>query len=221
MLVAGETEQLMDFFEGDWQKDAKFTLFKFPSLKHLKEFWHSEEYQAIKHLRTENTPPNFTFAVNAVDFSKWEVVLLSMRELYPDLCQLSQDQMFGMAGHGYLLTQPEGNVLFYNPHGSSDIDVITQMGGLTHHYLSCSHEINENLSDVKQELGSQLYCYRNVEPYFTKFFSADQNFNFSETQLDSTGVEIIYTPGHTNNNLCIRYTAPHGIAYVFTGDTIY
>ena len=74
LLVAGESAQFMDFFEGDWPENAKFTLFRFPTMEHLKNFWHSEEYQAIKYLRTENTPPNFTFAVNAVDMSKWQPV---------------------------------------------------------------------------------------------------------------------------------------------------
>lgn len=74
LLVAGETEQFMEMLEGEWKKDAKFTLFKFPSMKHLRGFWYSEEYQSVKHLRIDNTPPNFTFAVEAVDFSKWEPV---------------------------------------------------------------------------------------------------------------------------------------------------
>jgi len=74
LLVAGETDQFMELFEGEWKKHAKFTLFKFPSMEHLRNFWNSEEYQAAKHLRTEKTPPNFTFAVNAVDLSKWEPV---------------------------------------------------------------------------------------------------------------------------------------------------
>jgi len=74
LLVAGESDQFMDFFEGEWKEDAKFTLFRFPSMEHLQSFWHSQEYQAIKHLRTDNTPPNFTFAVHAVDMSKWKPV---------------------------------------------------------------------------------------------------------------------------------------------------
>ena len=74
LLVAGESDQPLEFFEGEWKDNAKFTLFRFPSMEHLKGFWHSEEYQSIKHLRTENTVPNFTFAVSAVDMSKWELV---------------------------------------------------------------------------------------------------------------------------------------------------
>lgn len=76
LLVAGETEQVIDLLEGNWlmEKDARFTLFKFPSMEKLKGFWNSDEYQAIKHLRINNTAPNFTFAVPAVDMSKWQPV---------------------------------------------------------------------------------------------------------------------------------------------------
>lgn len=74
LLVAGESDQILDFFEGEFKKNAKITLFRFPLMEHLKGFWHNKEYQAIKHLRTVNSPPNFTFAVNAVDFSKWQPV---------------------------------------------------------------------------------------------------------------------------------------------------
>jgi len=58
-LIAGESDQFMELLEGDWKENAKFTLFKFPTMEHLNGFWNSEEYQAIKHLRTDNTPPNF------------------------------------------------------------------------------------------------------------------------------------------------------------------
>jgi len=58
-LITGESDQFMELLEGDWKENAKFTLFKFPTMEHLNGFWNSEEYQAIKHLRTDNTPPNF------------------------------------------------------------------------------------------------------------------------------------------------------------------
>jgi len=58
LLVAGETEQVIDLLEGNWlmEKDARFTLFKFPSMEYLKQFWNSDEYQAIKHLRINIIP---------------------------------------------------------------------------------------------------------------------------------------------------------------------
>ena len=71
LIVAGESAQFMDHFEGDWKDNARFTLFRFPSMEALQGFWHSDEYQAIKHLRTDVIPPNFTFAVEGFDASEW------------------------------------------------------------------------------------------------------------------------------------------------------
>lgn len=71
LVVAGETDQFMDLYEGEWKEDARFTLFKFPSMQALQSFWHSKEYQDIKHLRTDVIPPNFTFAVSGFDAAAW------------------------------------------------------------------------------------------------------------------------------------------------------
>lgn len=35
------------------------------------------------------------------------------------------------------------------------------------------------------------------------------------------GVDIIYTPGHTDTNLCFYYPSPTGKNYLFVGDTFY
>lgn len=72
LLIAGETGQFMEHYEGEWKHNARFTLFKFPSMEHLQGFWKSDEYQVIKHLRTDVIPPNFTFAVEGFDKNKWE-----------------------------------------------------------------------------------------------------------------------------------------------------
>ncbi len=72
LLVGGSSDQFMDFFEGTWKEGARFTLFKFPSMEALQKFWNSPEYQKVKHLRTDVTPPNFTFAVEGFDPEEWE-----------------------------------------------------------------------------------------------------------------------------------------------------
>ena len=73
LLVAGDSGQVLTLLEGIWpDKNAKFTLFKFPSMEALKAFWFSPEYQAIKHLRTQAIPPNFTFMVNAFDAESYQ-----------------------------------------------------------------------------------------------------------------------------------------------------
>ena len=73
LLVAGDSNQVLTPLEGIWpNKDAKFTLFKFPSMETLKAFWFSPEYQAIKHLRTQAIPPNFTFMVSGFDAETYQ-----------------------------------------------------------------------------------------------------------------------------------------------------
>ena len=73
LLVAGDSGQVLTQLEGIWpDKNAKFTLFKFPSMEALKAFWFSPEYQAIKHLRTQAIPPNFTFMVSAFDAEAYQ-----------------------------------------------------------------------------------------------------------------------------------------------------
>ncbi|MGB0969060.1 MAG: DUF1330 domain-containing protein [Halocynthiibacter sp.] len=71
LIIAGETGQFMDHFEGTWNENARFTLFKFPSMAALQGFWHSDAYQAVKHLRTDVIPPNFTFAAEGFDAAEW------------------------------------------------------------------------------------------------------------------------------------------------------
>jgi uncharacterized protein (DUF1330 family) len=66
LLIAGSGTQFMAHFEGEWKEGACFILFKFPSMEALQSFWNSPEYQAVKHLRTDATQPNFTFAGGAV-----------------------------------------------------------------------------------------------------------------------------------------------------------
>lgn len=73
VLVAGSIDQDIDLQEGSWaHPDAKFTLFKFESMEKLKAFWFSPEYQAIKHLRTDIIPPNFTFIASGFDAETYE-----------------------------------------------------------------------------------------------------------------------------------------------------
>lgn len=73
LLVAGDSGQVLTLLEGIWpDKNAKFTLFKFSSMEALKAFWFSPEYQAIKHLRTQAIPPNFTFMVSSFDAETYQ-----------------------------------------------------------------------------------------------------------------------------------------------------
>lgn len=72
VIIAGQANQTMHHFEGEWKKDASLTVFKFPSMDALLGFWKSTEYQAVKHLRMDVIPPNFTFAVEGYNEQDYE-----------------------------------------------------------------------------------------------------------------------------------------------------
>ncbi len=65
LIVGGHPGQELHHFEGEWNDGARLTMFRFPSMDALLAFWNSDEYQAIKHLRTDVIPPNFTIAVES------------------------------------------------------------------------------------------------------------------------------------------------------------
>lgn len=144
-----------------------------------------------------------------------------MKQLFPDLWQLSKGNMFGMNAHAYLLTHSEGNVLFYNPHQDIDFEKIAELGGAKYLYLSHNHEINKWLEEVKYEFSLELCCHQNALPYFSETLSPDVLFDSKKSQNHAIGIEVLYTPGHTNNNICCRYKSPYGKTYLFIGDTLY
>lgn len=144
-----------------------------------------------------------------------------MKRLYPDLWQTAGQKQFGvLTVHAYLLVRPAGNVLFYNPRSAADFDEIAGLGGVAHHCLSHCHEVDESLAEVAGRFGSKLCCHVLVEPYFLEAVSADVLFD-SPPREYLGGVEVIHTPGHTNNSVCYRYRSPGGKTYLFTGDAIY
>lgn len=144
-----------------------------------------------------------------------------MKRLYPDLWQTAEQMQFGvLTVHAYLLERSAGNVLFYNPRGAGDFDEIGERGGVAHHCLSHCHEVDESLADVAGRFGSKLCCHALVEPYLPEAVSADVLFD-SPPREHLGGVEVIHTPGHTDNSVCYRYRSPHGKTYLFTGDAIY
>ena len=64
-LVIGNMDQDLDLIEGTWPiDDAKVSLIRFPSMQHLKDCMGSEEYLAIKSMRTEIIDTNFSLAVD-------------------------------------------------------------------------------------------------------------------------------------------------------------
>ncbi len=143
-----------------------------------------------------------------------------MKRLYPDLWQTAEEKQFGvLTVHAYLLERPGGNVLFYNPRSSGDFEEISERGGVAHHCLSHCHEVDESLADAAGRFGSKLCCHALVAPYLPEAVSADILFDSPPREFLSGDIEVLHTPGHTNNSVC--YRSPHGKTYLFTGDAIY
>ncbi len=145
-----------------------------------------------------------------------------MKRLYPDLWQTAEQKQFGvLTVHAYLLERPGGNVLFYNPKSKEDFDAIGDRGGIAYHCLSHCHEVDDSLADVAGRFGFKLCCHTLVEPYLPKTVSADVLFDSPPREYLAGDLEVIHTPGHTDNSVCYRYHSPHGKTYLFTGDVIY
>ena len=145
-----------------------------------------------------------------------------MRRLYPDLWQTAQQKQFStLTVHAYLLDRPVGNALFYNPRSSGDFAAVADLGGITHHYLSHCHEVGDGLPRVAERFDSKLCCHAGMEPYLANTMPADVYFDSPDRELHAGGVEVIHTPGHTDNSVCYRYRSPHGRTYLFPGDTLY
>ena len=145
-----------------------------------------------------------------------------MKRLYPDLWRTAEEKQFGvLTVHAYLLERPGGNVLFYNPRSSRDFEEISDLGGIAHHCLSHCHEVDESLAEVAGRFDSKLCCHALVKPYLPEAVSADVLFDSPPREFLGGDIEVIHTPGHTNNSVCYRYRSPHGKTYLFTGDAIY
>ena len=145
-----------------------------------------------------------------------------MKRLYPDLWRTAEEKQFGvLTVHAYLLEHPGGNVLFYNPRSTVDFEEIGDLSGIAHHCLSHCHEVDESLAEVAGRFDSKLCCHALVAPYLPKAVSADVLFDSPPREFLGGDIEVIHTPGHTNNSVCYRYRSPHGKTYLFTGDTIY
>ena len=145
-----------------------------------------------------------------------------MKQIYPDLWQTDLEMKFSsLKAHAYLLERPEGNVLIYTTRNGAELTRMKEHGPVLFHYLSHSHEVDDSLTLVRETLGAKLCCHTNVQPYLDDNLSADVIFSSPDGDVHSQTIEVISTPGHTNNNLCYAYRSPHGKTYLFTGDTIY
>lgn len=145
-----------------------------------------------------------------------------MEQLFPDLWQTPLELRFGtLKSRAYLLQHPEGRDMIYVAENPSTLHDIKTSGNVDHLYLSHNHEITDGLAEARSTLGAPLVGHAEMQKYFPKGLSLDQTIETDGCAKLSGGLEAIYTPGHTDNNICYRYASPHGKTYLFVGDTLY
>lgn len=145
-----------------------------------------------------------------------------MKQIYPDLWQTPLEYRFGtLKTHAYLLQHKTGQDLIYVAENPETHKAINKMGGLDHIYLSHNHEITTGLFKAADTLGTKVAGHSLMQPRFTDGQGLDVPIDVESSVSFPSGLEVIYTPGHTDNNVCYRYVSPHGKTYLFTGDTIY
>lgn len=146
-----------------------------------------------------------------------------MRQIYPDLWQTATDHPIPdaprVATHAYLLTRPEGNLLFYATRQPEEHDAIAELGGLTRQYLSHEDEVGPHLAVLRERFGGQLVCHAAELEAVQAAAPVDLTFEGRETHLGN--LEVIPTPGHTPGSACFLLRSPHGKSYLFTGDTLF
>lgn len=84
-----------------------------------------------------------------------------MRQVQEDVWETESYSPFpGLKTHAYLLTRPEGNVLFYNIGHVSELDEMDRLGGVAWQYLSHEDELGDTLNAIAERFGSQLVGHR-------------------------------------------------------------
>lgn len=144
-----------------------------------------------------------------------------MRQIRPDLWETQTDHPApGLTTHAYLWTRAGGdNVIFYNTAGDDDLDEMERLGGVAHQYLSHQDEISPALNTFGDRFGAALHASAAEADLVADV--RQPTVTFDTRHVDTNGVEVIPTPGHTPGSTCYLVTAADGLCYLFTGDTIY
>lgn len=143
-----------------------------------------------------------------------------MQAVMPDLWETETEHPApGLTTHAYLLTHPQGNILFYNTSRPSAWPMIEELGGIAWQLLSHEDEVGSSLQTIRQRFGAKLGIHEAEREAAAPFCAPDLLFSGASTPFD--GVEIIPTPGHTPGSTCFQVTGQQGLRYLFTGDTLY
>ncbi|RBW57104.1 hypothetical protein [Ruegeria sp. A3M17] len=128
-----------------------------------------------------------------------------MKQLFSDLWQTPLELRFGtLKSHAYLLEHSEGRDMIYVAEHLPSLDAIKASGRTDHLYLSHNHEITDGLLRAKAALGVPLIGHREMRKYFPKDLTLDGTIETDNSEELGVGLEAIYTPGHTDNNVCHR-----------------
>jgi len=143
-----------------------------------------------------------------------------MQSIFPDLWETDLERPApGLTTHAYLLTRPQGNILFYNTSHDSALAAIEKLGGIRWQLLSHQDEVGPSLQTIHQRFGASLAIHELEREQAAQFCEPDLLFRGSEQSLE--GVKVIYTPGHTPGSVCFQVKSSQGLSYLFTGDTLY
>ncbi|MFD1216993.1 MBL fold metallo-hydrolase [Microbulbifer celer] len=143
-----------------------------------------------------------------------------MQAVMPDLWETETEHPApGLTTHAYLLTRPQGNILFYNTSCPSAWPVIEELGGITWQLLSHEDEVGSSLETIRQRFGAKLGIHEAEREAAARFREPDLLFSEPGPLFD--GVQIIPTPGHTPGSTCFQVIGQQGLCYLFTGDTLY
>lgn len=62
----------------------------------------------------------------------------------------------GLTTHAYLLTRPDGNVLFYNTGHRHEIEQMAALGGVVFQFLSHRDELGDTINLLHERFGTRL-----------------------------------------------------------------
>ena len=142
-----------------------------------------------------------------------------MKQIEPDLWQSTRHQSGILNSHAYLLTRPDGNVLFYNTGDDGDLAEIEALGGIRYQLLTHRDEAAPSLKRIRDRFGARLCCSALEAPAARRHAPVDIVFGADDRHLED--IDILHTPGHTDGSVCFFFRSSHGKSYLFSGDTIF
>lgn len=143
-----------------------------------------------------------------------------MKQVQADVWETKRYSPFpGLKTHAYLLTRPDGNVLFYNTGHKEELEGMAELGGVAWQYLSHEDELGDILNTLAERFNTKLVGHVAEQAAWSKVRAPDITYDRREIHLGN--IEVIPTPGHSPGSTCFMVTSAEGKTYLFTGDTLY